>query len=95
VVVTLSSTGDRAILRVEDDGPGVSPANAARVFVPFFTTARKSGGTGLGLAIARGLVEAHGGTIALLPSERGALFVVELPRPAGADAGVDLSDGRV
>ncbi|CAO3426233.1 sensor histidine kinase [Azospirillum doebereinerae] len=80
----LPAGGDRAVLRVQDDGPGVSPANAGRVFVPFFTTARQSGGTGLGLAIARGLVEAHGGTIALLPSERGALFEVRLPRP-GSD----------
>ncbi|MGF7174702.1 sensor histidine kinase [Azospirillum doebereinerae] len=105
VVVTLSAVtppngDDRAVLRVEDDGPGVSPANAGRVFTPFFTTARGSGGTGLGLAIARGLVEAHGGTIALLPSERGALFEVSLrlagpDRGANANAGMDLSRGRV
>jgi signal transduction histidine kinase len=80
VTVTLRSEGERAILRVADDGPGISPANADRVFVPFFTTARDRSGTGLGLTIARGLVEAHGGSIALLPSERGALFEVALHR---------------
>ncbi|MBP2307732.1 histidine kinase [Azospirillum melinis] len=80
VTVTLRAEGGRAILRVADDGPGISPANADRVFVPFFTTARDRSGTGLGLTIARGLVEAHGGSIALLPSERGALFEVVLRR---------------
>jgi len=80
VTVTLRAEGERAILRVADDGPGISPANADRVFVPFFTTARDRSGTGLGLTIARGLVEAHGGSIALLPSERGALFEVALRR---------------
>ncbi|AWB06572.1 histidine kinase (plasmid) [Azospirillum humicireducens] len=80
VTVTLRAEGERAILRVADDGPGISPANANLVFVPFFTTARERSGTGLGLTIARGLVEAHGGSIALLPSECGALFEVRLRR---------------
>ncbi|MBP2227702.1 signal transduction histidine kinase [Azospirillum agricola] len=84
VAVTLRSEarpeGERAVLLISDDGPGVSPANAERVFNPFFTTARGHGGTGLGLTITRGLVEAHGGTIALLPAERGALFEVVLRR---------------
>lgn len=69
----------RVELRVADDGPGISEANAARVFKPFFTTAREAGGSGLGLSIARALVEAHGGTIDLEPAERGATFVIRLP----------------
>jgi len=64
---------------VEDDGPGVSPGNAARVFDPFFTTARDRGGTGLGHPIVRTLIAAHWGTIALVPSARGTAFQIGLP----------------
>ena len=66
-------------LTVADDGAGISAANAARVFDPFFTTARGRGGTGLGLSIARSLLRAHRGDLALLPSERGARFRITVP----------------
>ena len=79
VTIRAARDGVRASVRVEDDGPGVSPGHAARVFDPFFTTARDRGGTGLGLAIVRALIAAHGGTIALVPSARGAAFQIGLP----------------
>jgi signal transduction histidine kinase len=80
VKVTLGQEGGQVALRVADTGPGVSPANAERIFRPFFTTARERGGSGLGLSIVRALLEAHGGTLALEPAARGATFVVRLPR---------------
>ena len=49
------------------------------VTIPSITTARDRGGTGLGLAIVRALIVAHGGTIALVPSARGAAFQIGLP----------------
>jgi signal transduction histidine kinase len=82
VAVALRRQGDGATLVVSDDGPGISPANAARIFTPFFTTARKSGGTGLGLSIVQALARVHGGAITLLPSARGATFEVRLPLAA-------------
>jgi two-component system phosphate regulon sensor histidine kinase PhoR len=53
------------LVKVSDTGPGIPPADAARVFERFFRgdRSRKSGGTGLGLAIAKHVVEAHGGRI--------------------------------
>lgn len=48
-------------LEVADDGPGLDPAIAPRVFEPFVTGAQARGGTGLGLAIVRALAQAHGG----------------------------------
>lgn len=62
---------------VADDGPGIAPEVAARLFEPFATT--RAGGTGLGLAVSKRLVERHGGTLRLAPSAKGARFEVRLP----------------
>ena len=86
VEVTLERDRRGVRLRVRDTGPGVSPANAERVFRPFFTTARERGGTGLGLSIVRALVEAHGGTLELESTDRGASFLVSLPRSSPSPA---------
>jgi signal transduction histidine kinase len=51
------------IIVVHDEGPGIDPAAAGRLFEPFFTTRR--GGTGLGLAITRNIVDGLGGTITI------------------------------
>ncbi len=48
---------------VSDTGPGISPENLPHVFDRFWQKERRTDGLGLGLAIARGIVEAHGGTI--------------------------------
>jgi signal transduction histidine kinase len=71
---------DDVVIDVADSGPGVSPANAAKLFTPFFTTARDQGGSGLGLAIARSLVAAHGGTLELLATGPGPVFRVRCRR---------------
>ena len=84
VAVSLRRDGDTAVLTVSDDGPGISPANAARIFTPFFTTARKDGGTGLGLSIVHSLANVHRATIALVPCRHGATFEMRLPMAAGA-----------
>jgi signal transduction histidine kinase len=51
------------VLRVQDDGPGMSPETLARAFEPFFTTKGAREGNGLGLSVVRGIVERHGGTV--------------------------------
>lgn len=65
-------------LVVRDDGSGLSTNNRDRIFQPFFTTRRAEGGTGMGLAIVRAMIEAHGGSIALL-DEPSASFRIFLP----------------
>ena len=84
VVVELRTHDDAVELIIADDGEGIPPEDRARVFERFTRLdagrARAVGGTGLGLAIARTVVEAHGGTIAVVDGE-GARFAVRLPRP--------------
>jgi len=64
---------------VADDGPGIPPTMTGRLFEPFSTTKQPGEGTGLGLSIAFGLVNAHGGALELVPTDRGACFRVTLP----------------
>jgi signal transduction histidine kinase len=84
VTLRARSEGDRAVIEVEDTGPGISPENQARVFEPFFqvdpSTTRKEGGTGLGLALSRDFVRLLGGEISVRsePGE-GSTFTVTLP----------------
>jgi two-component system, NtrC family, nitrogen regulation sensor histidine kinase NtrY len=65
-------------IRLADNGRGIPPQHAARLFEPDFTL--KAGGTGLGLAVVRQAVATHGGSVtAYARPEGGAEFVVELP----------------
>jgi PAS domain S-box-containing protein len=78
--VSTSSDADGVTLTVADNGPGVPPDIAARIFEPYFTTKAVGAGTGLGLSISRTVVENHGGRIAVVPRPgRGAVFRVSLP----------------
>ncbi|MDQ0248747.1 signal transduction histidine kinase [Sphingomonas kyeonggiensis] len=79
--VSMAATQEEGTLRlrIADNGPGIPEADRARIFEPFFTSRRAAGGTGLGLPIARSLLASHGGTIALVPSERGTSFEIRVP----------------
>lgn len=75
---------DWAVITVADDGPGMTPEQAARVFERFYrvdeSRNRESGGAGLGLAIVRSLVLAHGGMVEVASSpDAGTTFTVRLP----------------
>ncbi|GJD51177.1 C4-dicarboxylate transport sensor protein DctB [Methylobacterium crusticola] len=84
IAVAVATLGEKAVLEVGDNGGGL-PEAAGQVFDAFFTT--KTDGLGLGLAISRGIVEECGGTIAAASGpEGGALFRIELPLAASAEA---------
>jgi signal transduction histidine kinase len=83
---------------VTDTGGGIATADLERVFEAGFSGDRArtpdSHGAGLGLAIARGLIEAHHGTITAANVDGGARFVVAIPDRAGARALVDDESSR-
>ena len=79
VTIGAAAFADRFVLTLADDGPGVSPGDAHRVFEPFFTTRRGEGGAGLGLSIARALLAANQATLDLVPTADGAVFELVLP----------------
>ncbi len=71
---------EHVILRVADNGPGLSPAIREKLFTPFATD--KTAGTGLGLVISRDIVSGFGGELEHEPSRAGAVFRVTLKRAA-------------
>jgi signal transduction histidine kinase len=79
--VSVARDGDRAVLRVRDQGPGIPEAELPRIFERFerAASARHYGGMGLGLYVARQIADAHGGTIIADHVEGGACFSVRLP----------------
>ncbi len=85
VSLRVSGEGDRAVVVVEDEGPGIPPEALERVFDAYEKVDRagQEQGLGLGLYIVRQIVEAHGGTIrAAAGAAGGASFRVELPAAA-------------
>jgi signal transduction histidine kinase len=85
IEVSAAHNGERVVIRVTDDGPGIPERDMANLFEPFFrvdrSRSKKTGGYGLGLSISKRIVEAHGGTIAVESNlDRGASFVVTLPK---------------
>lgn len=76
--------GTSAIVEIEDDGPGIPPEEAERVFEPFYrrepSRSRQTGGIGLGLAVVRSVARGHGGDVVLANRPAGGLTArVQLP----------------
>ena len=72
-------------ISISDTGSGIPPENLDRVFDPFFTTKGVGHGTGLGLSVSYGIVQNHGGDIAVSSTPgSGATFTVSLPAAKGS-----------
>jgi signal transduction histidine kinase len=89
VTLTVRTEGGEAVLTVADDGPGVDPDTADRLFGRFAradeSRSRSRGGTGLGLAIVAEIAERHQGTARFVPGGSGATVEVRLPRERRGD----------
>jgi len=86
VRVSVTASGQKALITVKDSGIGIDPAHHARIFDRFYRVSpdRGEAGAGLGLAIVRSICHAHGGTVTInSTSGHGSSFVVELPLAGG------------
>ena len=77
VAVSWIAKNGHVDISVQDRGPGI--ANAANLFVPFFTT--KPGGSGIGLVLSRQIAEAHGGSLVVENRKDGSGCVARLRLP--------------
>jgi PAS domain S-box-containing protein len=79
---------NRVIVKVKDNGPGVTADLRSRIFEPLFTTKDTGVGTGMGLSLCHRIMTGHGGCIALERGQvGGAVFVLTLP---GANEGASI-----
>jgi signal transduction histidine kinase len=84
VEIGIEQERDDLVLRVSDQGPGLSAEQASRIGEPFYrgdaSRNRNTGGTGLGLYLADLIAKAHGGSLTLMnPAQPGACFVCRIP----------------
>jgi len=92
IAVSIRADGNRAVVEVADQGPGIAAEHRERIFDRFFRVdtarSRDAGGTGLGLAIAKWAVEANGGQITVESGTGGgAVFRIALPLAGGTKPG--------
>ncbi|WP_010544613.1 sensor histidine kinase [Sphingomonas elodea] len=78
ITIGVAADADAVRVRIGDNGPGIAPEIAARLFTPFATS--RSNGLGLGLVIASDIMTDLGGSLRWLPDEAGACFELELRR---------------
>ena len=82
--------GQKVQIRFQDDGPGISAENLAKIFNPFFTTKPVGKGTGLGLSLSYGIIQEHGGAItAESKPGQGTTFIIDLPITPQAETALD------
>ncbi len=83
-MASIATTDKASEIIIDDEGPGISEAELAKVFEPFYrledSRSRDTGGTGLGLAIAQSIVQAQGGELTLTNRVGGGLRAsIKLP----------------
>jgi two-component system, sensor histidine kinase PhcS len=95
IKISSRSAGERCLISVRDNGPGISPDIMPKIFDPFFTTKEVGKGTGLGLSICFGILRGYGGNISV-SSEPGRFteFTLDLPATETAAAQARLQNAE-
>ena len=81
IIISIIENKNSVIIKVSDNGSGISPENIKRMNEPFFTT--KSNGTGLGVYLSTEIIKAHNGTICYESDKKGTTVTVTLPNKKG------------
>ena len=80
VWLSTKKEGDKVLISVKDNGPGIQQKILDKIFQPFFTTKPTGQGTGLGLSLSYDIVKAHGGELKVETKEsEGTIFIIQLP----------------
>ena len=77
ISITVTKENENFVIRIEDNGKGISDEVAEKIFLPNFTT--RSGGTGLGLAIVQEIIHGLKGEVKFSSTEKGTIFTILLP----------------
>jgi len=78
--LSTKKVGDKVLISVRDNGPGIPQKILDKIFQPFFTTKPTGQGTGLGLSLSYDIVKAHGGELKVETKEgEGSEFIIQLP----------------
>ena len=84
LTIRTSAENGQIIVEIADTGIGMSPDIQPHIFEPFFTTKGEGAGTGLGLSVSYGIVQSHGGTIAVQSTPgSGSIFRLSFPAEPG------------
>ena len=83
ITARLKKAGGKAVIEIEDNGPGIEEETRKRIFDPFFTTKGPSKGTGLGLSVSYFIIvdDHHGAMEVSSTPGRGTTFIIRLPLP--------------
>jgi len=81
IIIEAFQTKNHIVLKISDEGPGLSSEAMEKVFQPFFTTKPTGDGSGLGLSVVHGIVASHNGIIIVENNkDKGATFTIKLPK---------------
>ncbi len=81
IKIILEEAKKKIILKISDEGPGISAEDVQKIFQPFFTTKTVGDGSGLGLSVVHGIIRSHRGTIDYQPNNpTGAIFIITFPK---------------
>lgn len=81
IILKMTQTPNKIILKIADEGPGINPENTIKIFQPFFTTKGVGNGSGLGLSVVHGIIKGHRGSIDYKPNTpTGSIFTITFPK---------------